>query len=126
MECSVQFGISSGGDPILLSALIGFLLSIALNGINLTSILIAAASVAVYEVFKPSWREFLNISLSILISIPFAILKGFILPFLNHEKWEIKPNEGGIAETLAITLTPDSLVVMSDETEHHIHKMVRK
>lgn len=126
MEYHARSDLLSGGDPILLSALLGFSFSLVLMGFSWGAIFIGLSSLIFHEIFKPEWEHISKGILMIVVAIPKSIVVGIWTPILRKEVFETTPNKRGVPEALSITLVPDSIVLMSDEMEHHIHRLVRK
>ncbi len=126
MECNPWVDLSGGGDLILLSVIIGYAFSIALIGFKWYAVLVGLSSVIFHEMFKPNWREAAEVVFELITLIPKSIVIGIYTLFLFGETFEVKSNDRGIPEILSITIVPDTVVLMSDEMGHHVHKMVRR
>ena len=106
--------------------MIGYVLSIALVGFNWNAMLIGLSSIVFHEIFKPDWKRIFTGILLIVVAIPRSIVVGIYTILLKEELFETVPNKKGAPEILSITLVPDSIVIISDETEHHIHRLVKR
>ncbi len=126
MECNIWLDLSCGGDFILLSVFVGLVLAISLFGFKWTAVFVGLSSIAFHEIFKPNWKEIFQGLFMIVSAIPRSIFIGIYTLFLKRETFETIPNTSGVPEVLSTTLIPDSIVLMSDNLEHHIHKLVRK
>ncbi len=111
-----------------LSLGISFTFVYILTGDLFESLVVLPFSLIFHTMFKPNWMEFYKIVLSAVINIPKAILEGFEILFLKNERIEVLEcyeNER-INKIISITLTPKSIVIMSDKRGLHIHRMVKK
>ena len=102
------------------------MLSVALAGFNWSAFFIGLSSVLFHEIFKPDWPGIFKGLSMIILAVPKSIVVGIYTLLLTKERFETTPNRNGAPEVLSITLVPDSIVLMSDDLEHHIHRMVRK
>ena len=109
-----------------MSVIIGYALSMALIGLKWYVIPIGLSSVVFHEMFKPNWREIAEVFSALAVAIPKSIVIGIYTLFLCGETFKTVPNNRGASEVLSITLVPDMIVLMSDDSDHHIHKMVRR
>ncbi len=113
---------------VILSFLIGLGVFYILNPDLRLAFISGVLSTVFHLITKPNWRSAIKLLTSLFLSYPKALLESFMIFFRHGETFEIEEiNEDEIVEkTLSVTLTPLSVVFLSERDRIHIHRVVRK
>ena len=112
----------SRGMVGLVGALIGSIFYAILDGVN-SNILAAAVAGWFFErILQPDWRLAIKVIARVIREIPKAILKAPCTILADGETFEIE--EGRVEDVIGITMVPDTLVVMVDDSGIHVHRVV--
>jgi len=111
-----------------LSFLVGLGVFYILNPDLKLALISGMLSMVFHMITKPNWKNALKLLTSLFLSYPKALLESFVIFFRHGETFEIEEiSEGEIVEkTLSVTLTPLSVVFLSERDRIHIHRVVRK
>ncbi len=102
----------------------GALIYFALGGIELGIPMVVIFGWFLERTIHPDWRLMVRLFLRVLKELPMVFLRTPRALIADGETFEV--TEGDVEDVIGVTLVPDTIVVLLDETGMHVHRVVVK